>query len=132
MDKTQSQDSSVVDDPAAQELIEKLGYVRNWLDLAPDFHVMAQSFMVKMMLDRKGALLEPDEAQRVEEWLENFYKDMSTVMGVLESHIEVTFPANAMLPKRSNPDVKLTPEGEEWVRAKMAEAQEMRQQQPEA
>lgn len=128
MDETQSQDSNVTEDPAAQELIEKIGYVRNWLDLAPDFHVMAQSFMVKMMLDRKGVLLAPDEAQRVEEWLENFYKDMSAVMGVLESHIEVAFPANAMLPKRPNPDVKLTPEGEEWVKTRMTEMQEMQRQ----
>lgn len=126
MDKFQSHNSTPVEDPAAQALIEKLGYVRNWLDLSPDFQIMVQAFMVKMMLDRKGVLLEPDEGQRVEQWLENFYKDMSVLMGVLESHIEVTFT-----PLSPDPRVTLTAAGEEWVRTKMTEVQEMQQSQEE-
>jgi hypothetical protein len=112
MDDTQNQTEQ--ENQQEKELIEKIDYVRNWIDLAPDFPIMVQAFMVKVMLDRGGVLLEPDEAQRVEGWVENFYKDLSTLMGVLEGHITVDFPAGQM-----TPHVTLTEQGNEWVKAQM-------------
>lgn len=93
-------------------LAEKVNYVRQWLDCAPDFPVLMESILVKMQVDRgMDSVISGDELNAVGQWIENFYKDLSAMMGTLEGHVMMSFPSG-----HENPVVQMTEKGAEWVK----------------
>lgn len=95
----------------AEDFKQKFLYVQQWLECAPDFDVILSVFVSKIMFDRN--LPHPpdkEEINRVGGWLEEFYKSMSAVLGVLAGHIEITFPEGA-----DGPRVTVTEQGNQWI-----------------
>lgn len=105
------------EDKMAEEFGQQVNYIRQWLDCAPDFPILFQSLMLKIIVDRNGQTPAPEEIANVERWLEGFYKDLSAVMGTLEGHIFMAFP-----PGQRGPHVQLTDKGLEWMRQNNPEA----------
>lgn len=99
----------------ADELGQQINYVRQWLECAPDFQLLMQVFMFKIIIDRGNQQPENDEMQRIGAWVEMFYKSMSAILGVMESHIRIEFPEGR------EPHVTITESGAAWIRERQAE-----------
>lgn len=108
----QTEPENAAEEQAVNELAEKVNYVRQWLDCAPDFPVLMESIIVKMQVDRGVEhSIAREELHAVGQWIENFYKDLSAMMGTLEGHVVMAFR-----PGHDKPIVQLTEKGTEWVK----------------
>jgi hypothetical protein len=118
----EQQETTIHEQPEVKELIEKINYIRQWLDLAPDFGLLVNAFVIKTILDQKGVMPKAAELQKIEQWVENFYKSMSTLMGVFENNVIADFSG-----EETEPKVTLTEQGTKWVQEQM----ELRQNEEE-
>lgn len=107
----ENQPSNEEDSKYAEELMERVNYVRRWLDCAPDFPVLTEALLLKIAMDRGGAQIQQDEIHRIHAWIENFYKEMSAIMGTLEGHITVHFENDTR-----GPTVAITEKGNAWLK----------------